>query len=212
MRWRIGRGHARPPAPDAEMRRQRSRALFSHEAFSPVRLRTQACRPPESRRPIRRGSAARQVCEAAPNPRLNHCRAHVEPPTCVKRRERANGMSGDIGHLQRLTDEQVASRLKAYSDGGRFQDSLRWLWGQAGDVIEECSRRHFGEEAVKLNRAYFTEVDRPSLGPRRRRAAASTCTSGKRERAGIRRRSRQHGARRHRRVRGSLRGQDGGQA
>ena len=65
-------------------------------------------------------------------------------------------MNGDNGHLQRLTDEQVASRLRAYSDGGKFQDSLRWLWGQAGDVIEECSRRHFGEEAVKLNRAYFT--------------------------------------------------------
>ena len=65
-------------------------------------------------------------------------------------------MSGDIGHLQRLTDEQVTARLSAYSDGGRFQDSLRWLWGQAADVIEECSRRHFGEEAVKLNRAYFT--------------------------------------------------------
>jgi methyl-accepting chemotaxis protein len=66
-------------------------------------------------------------------------------------------MNGDNGHLQRLTDEQVASRLRAYSDGGKFQDSLRWLWGQAGDVIEECSRRHFGEEAVKLNRAYFTK-------------------------------------------------------
>ncbi len=65
-------------------------------------------------------------------------------------------MSGDIGNLQRLSDEQVSSRLRAYTDGGRFQDSLRWLWGQAGDVIEECSRRHFGEEAVKLNRAYFT--------------------------------------------------------
>ena len=66
-------------------------------------------------------------------------------------------MNGDNGHLQRLTDEQVASRLRAYSDGGKFQDSLRWLWGQAGDVIEECSRRHFGDEAVKLNRAYFTK-------------------------------------------------------
>ncbi|NUT00429.1 MAG: chemotaxis protein [Sphingomonas sp.] len=65
-------------------------------------------------------------------------------------------MSGDNGNLQRLTDEQVAARLSAYSDGGRFQDSLRWLWGQAGDVIEECARRHFGEQAVKLNRAYFT--------------------------------------------------------
>ena len=65
-------------------------------------------------------------------------------------------MSVDIGNLQRLSSDQITSRLRAYTDGGRFQDSLRWLWGQAGDVIEECSRRHFGEEAVKLNRAYFT--------------------------------------------------------
>jgi len=34
-------------------------------------------------------------------------------------------MSGDIGNLQRLSDEQVSSRLRAYTDGGRFQDSLR---------------------------------------------------------------------------------------
>ena len=65
-------------------------------------------------------------------------------------------MSVDIGNLQRLSEDQIALRLKAYSDDGRFQDSLRWLWGQAGDVIEDCSRRHFGEGAVKLNRAYFT--------------------------------------------------------
>ena len=46
-------------------------------------------------------------------------------------------MSGDIGNLQRLSDEQVSSRLRAYTDGGRFQDSLRWLWGQAGDVMHD---------------------------------------------------------------------------
>ena len=102
-------------------------------------------------------------------------------------------MNGDHGHLQRLTDEQVASRLKAYSDGGKFQDSLRWLWGQAGDVIEECSRRHFGEEAVKLNRAYFTEVHRPKLGTHRCRARHRHARQAQ-ERAGVRRRSQQHGA------------------
>ncbi|WP_262984909.1 hypothetical protein [Sphingomonas daechungensis] len=39
-------------------------------------------------------------------------------------------MSVDIGNLPRLSDEQVNSRLKAYSDGGKFQDSLRWLWAR----------------------------------------------------------------------------------
>ena len=44
-------------------------------------------------------------------------------------------MSGDIGHLQRMTDEQVSARLSAYSDGGRFEESLRWLWSEAGEIV-----------------------------------------------------------------------------
>ena len=66
-------------------------------------------------------------------------------------------MNGDIGHLQRLTDEQVRIRLKAYSDGGRFQEGLRWLWDQAGDIIEDTTRKHFGDHVAKLNRDHFTK-------------------------------------------------------
>ena len=66
-------------------------------------------------------------------------------------------MSGDSGHLQRLTDEQVESRLKAYSDGGRFQEAMRWLWDQAGDIIEDTTRKHFGDHVAKLNRDHFTK-------------------------------------------------------
>jgi methyl-accepting chemotaxis protein len=66
-------------------------------------------------------------------------------------------MSGDSGHLQRLTDEQVESRLKAYSDGGRFQEAMRWLWDQAGDIIEDTTRKHFGDQVAKLNRDHFTK-------------------------------------------------------
>ena len=66
-------------------------------------------------------------------------------------------MSGDISQLQRLTDEQVQSRLRAYADGGRFQEALRWLWDQAGDIIEETSAKHFGDAVAKLNREHFTK-------------------------------------------------------
>jgi methyl-accepting chemotaxis protein len=66
-------------------------------------------------------------------------------------------MNGDNGHLQRLSDEQVSIRLKAYSDGGRLQESMRWLWDQAGDIIEETVQKHFGERVAKLNRDHFTK-------------------------------------------------------
>ena len=66
-------------------------------------------------------------------------------------------MSGDSGHLQRLTDEQVSNRLAAYSDGGRFQEAMRWLWDQAGDIIEDSARNHFGDHAAKLNKDHFTK-------------------------------------------------------
>jgi methyl-accepting chemotaxis protein len=66
-------------------------------------------------------------------------------------------MNGDIGHLQRLTDDQVKTRLHAYCDGGRFQESMRWLWDQAGDIIEETTRKHFGDHVAKLNRDHFTK-------------------------------------------------------
>ncbi len=65
-------------------------------------------------------------------------------------------MGSDTGHLQRLTDDQVSRRLAAYADDGRFQDSMRWLWGEAGEVIEDAFRRHFGEDGVSQNRDQFT--------------------------------------------------------
>ena len=66
-------------------------------------------------------------------------------------------MSGDTSQLQRLSEEQVQSRLRAYSDGGRFQEAMRWLWDQAGDIIEETTRKHFGDAVAKLNRDHFTK-------------------------------------------------------
>jgi methyl-accepting chemotaxis protein len=65
-------------------------------------------------------------------------------------------MNGENGQLQPLTDEQVSARLAAYADNGRFQANMHWLWEQAGDLIEETSRSHLGEEAVKYERDRFT--------------------------------------------------------
>ena len=55
-------------------------------------------------------------------------------------------MSGDIGHLQRLTEQQVASRLSSYCEDGHFGASLRRLWDDAGPVIDAASHSHFGED------------------------------------------------------------------
>ena len=65
-------------------------------------------------------------------------------------------MSGDIGHLQRLTDEQVNARIASYGDDGRFEASIRQLWDDAGPVIEAAVRTHFGEDVGCLGAKYFT--------------------------------------------------------
>jgi methyl-accepting chemotaxis protein len=63
-------------------------------------------------------------------------------------------MSGDTGHLQRLTEQQVASRLEHYGDRGEFQKSLHWLWQEAGDVVEAACGKHFGDEGARVANAY----------------------------------------------------------
>src|SRR5688500_16460524 len=65
-------------------------------------------------------------------------------------------MSGDIGHLQRLTDEQVNARIAFYGDEGRLEASLRQLWDEAGPVIEAAVRTHFGDDAGCLTARHFT--------------------------------------------------------
>jgi methyl-accepting chemotaxis protein len=65
-------------------------------------------------------------------------------------------VSRDLKNLQRLTDEQINARLAAYADEGRFEASMQWLWREAGDILEQCSRAHFGDDSAKLVRAHFT--------------------------------------------------------
>jgi methyl-accepting chemotaxis protein len=66
-------------------------------------------------------------------------------------------VSGDNGHLQRLSEAQIETRLSAYRDGGRFEDALRWVWREAGDIVDEATREHLGEEFAGSNRDLFTQ-------------------------------------------------------
>jgi methyl-accepting chemotaxis protein len=65
-------------------------------------------------------------------------------------------MTRDFGQLQRLTDDQVQSRLMAYADGGRFEAAMRKLWAEAGDAIEETARMRLGEDSARLLHEHFT--------------------------------------------------------
>ena len=65
-------------------------------------------------------------------------------------------MSADTGHLQRLSDEQVASRLKHYAGDGELASSLHWLWNEAGALISDACKRQFGEEGANVVSAYMS--------------------------------------------------------
>ncbi len=69
-------------------------------------------------------------------------------------------MSADTGQLQRLTDEQVSARLKAYNPGGSLEHDLQQLWDDAGDIIEaEVSAQFGADSAKKLHSQYTGRVD-----------------------------------------------------
>jgi methyl-accepting chemotaxis protein len=58
--------------------------------------------------------------------------------------------------LQKLTDEQVRHRLSAYNPGGEFERELRWLWEEAGDLIDSAVTASGGEAASARTRESFT--------------------------------------------------------
>lgn len=66
-------------------------------------------------------------------------------------------MNGEIAHLQRLTDAQVEARLSAYSRDGGFEAGMHWVWEEAGEIIDEATRAHFGEDAVRQNKDFFAQ-------------------------------------------------------
>ena len=62
--------------------------------------------------------------------------------------------------LQPLTDSQVKNRLEAYNAGGSLERDIRALWDDAGDIIRDCARAHFGDAAVAVvERHYTSKVD-----------------------------------------------------
>lgn len=69
-------------------------------------------------------------------------------------------MSGDTGHLQRLTDNQVAERLAAYNAKGALERDVRALWDDCGDVIAAEVRQQFGDDAAsRIRDQYSAKVD-----------------------------------------------------
>ncbi|HET9637760.1 MAG TPA: methyl-accepting chemotaxis protein [Allosphingosinicella sp.] len=58
--------------------------------------------------------------------------------------------------LQKLTDEQVAHRLREYNPDGEFERELAWLWAQADDLIETAVLASGGEAAARRTRESFT--------------------------------------------------------
>ncbi|HET7709807.1 MAG TPA: methyl-accepting chemotaxis protein [Sphingomicrobium sp.] len=65
-------------------------------------------------------------------------------------------MKGDTSHLQRLSNEQVASRLQYYASGGELESSFHWLWGEAGELLDAACRRQFGDAGADVVAAYMT--------------------------------------------------------
>jgi methyl-accepting chemotaxis protein len=69
-------------------------------------------------------------------------------------------MGGETGQLQRLTDEQVSARLRAYNSGGSLERDVHQLWEDAGDIIEAEVRGQFGADAAKQVQSHYTgQVD-----------------------------------------------------
>ena len=64
----------------------------------------------------------------------------------------------DVSNLQKLTEAQVAARLRAYNGNGDFERDLHQLWSDAGDLIEAAVREQFGEEAAAQVEAHYTRA------------------------------------------------------
>jgi methyl-accepting chemotaxis protein len=69
-------------------------------------------------------------------------------------------MSGDTGQLQRLTDEQVKTRLAAYNPGGSLDRDIALLRENATDIIAEAIIAQFGPERTeRFAKNYAGKVD-----------------------------------------------------
>ena len=67
-------------------------------------------------------------------------------------------MGGDTSQLQKLTKEQVSSRLAAYNPKGALERDIRRLWDEAGEIIESEFHAQFGAEAAARIKAECTST------------------------------------------------------
>ena len=58
-------------------------------------------------------------------------------------------MTGETAQLQRLSDEQVKNRLKAYNGDGSLERDIETLLDNAGDLIAAEAATGFGEESAQ---------------------------------------------------------------
>jgi methyl-accepting chemotaxis protein len=69
-------------------------------------------------------------------------------------------MSGETGQLQRLTDDQVSTRLVAYNADGSLDRDIALLREKVGDLIESNVRDQFGKESAERVKAHYgSKVD-----------------------------------------------------
>src|SRR3954451_5241542 len=61
----------------------------------------------------------------------------------------------EVRKLQ-LSDEEVAERMEAYSNGNELESAMRWLWGEAGEIIEQVATEFLGEQAGRFQRTFYT--------------------------------------------------------
>ena len=62
----------------------------------------------------------------------------------------------ETGQLQRLSDEQVNARVRAYNGDGSLERDLKALWDECGDLIEAEVRDGFSADAADALEAHFT--------------------------------------------------------
>ncbi|MEO5774375.1 MAG: methyl-accepting chemotaxis protein [Sphingomicrobium sp.] len=55
-----------------------------------------------------------------------------------------------------LSDHEVAERIEAYSDGGKLEAALQWLWDETGELLEEVATEYLGEAAGRFQRIFYT--------------------------------------------------------
>ena len=64
-------------------------------------------------------------------------------------------MSGDTGHLQRLTDQQVSARLAAYNPRGSLEADIALLRDNAADLIAAEVQSEFGPDRAERYRSMY---------------------------------------------------------